>query len=160
MHILDFIERFPGEHQCALYFKEIREHGGIECQNCGSKDHVWIESSYQFMCMQCGTIQDIKTGTLMEDSGLPFRYWFLAIYMFTLADKPYTLQEIHKKMYYMEPGQGIVMLERLQGIINSTLRKQNFDMLLAACLKKPERNSSFNFNKLPVRNNSSVEKSI
>ena len=160
MHILDFIERFPGEHQCILYFKEIRERGETECHNCGSKDHVWVESSYQFMCMQCGTMQDIKTGTFMEDSSLPFRYWFLAIYMFTLADKPYTLQEIHKKMYYMEPDQGMAMLERLQELMTRTLRTYNFDMLLSACLKKPEIDSSFNFNKLSMSNNSSVNKRI
>ena len=160
MHILDFIERFPGEHQCALYFKEIREKGAIECMNCRSKDHVWVESSYQFMCMQCGTMQDIKMGTIMEDYSLPFRYWFLAIYMFTLADKPYTLQEIYKKMYYMKPEQGMAMLETLQELMNSTSRKHNFDMLLSACLKKTEGDSSFNFNKLPVRNNSSINKSI
>lgn len=160
MHILDFIERFPGEHQCALYFKEIREKGVIECLNCRSKDHVWVESSYQFMCMQCGTMQDIKTGTIMEDSGLPFRYWFLAIYMFTLADRPYTLQEIYKKMYYMEHEQGMAMLERLRELKNSTSRIHNFDTLLSACLKKPEHVSSFKFNKLPVSNTSSINKSV
>jgi hypothetical protein len=137
MHILNFIKKFPGEKECVLYFWEIRRKAGIHCHNCEGKEHIWINSKNMFECANCGALTDILAGTSMENSKLPLKYWFLSIYLLTIAGKPYTADDIRKKMDYLDYESISEMFAILNNLIIAGENKYNFDMLMYTCAKNP-----------------------
>jgi hypothetical protein len=135
MQILNFINKFPSETECVLYFKEIRKRAGIKCRSCCGTNHNWDDNNHIFECTECGTLTEIKSGTVFENSALSLKYWFLSIYMLTLKDKPYTINDIQKKVDYLEDEPVMEMLGILNYLMRTSKNAATFDNLLLACAK-------------------------
>lgn len=140
MNLLDFIRRFPGEKECLQYFTTIRENVGTVCPKCGGITHNWIEGRDQYDCKQCGTRINIKCGTIMENTKLPIKYWFITMFMLTSSDQVFSASELQQKLGCIEYEQVEEMLNKLNAIMNKTERKHTFDSLLYACSKNQDLN--------------------
>ncbi len=81
MSIKEFIAQFPDENTCRRKFKEFRDEQGVRCPACGCMEHYWKKDKECYECKNCGRRQSLRANTLMHGSQLPFRYWFIAIYM-------------------------------------------------------------------------------
>jgi len=135
MNLLDFIRRFPGENECLQHFISIRENVGIKCKKCGCTMHNWVVEKDQLECVKCGTQIGIKSGTMMENTKLPIKYWFITMYMLTSSDKDFSAIELQQKLGCREYDQVEEMLFNLNVIKNKTNSKCTFDTLLYKCLK-------------------------
>lgn len=135
MNLLNFLERFPEESDCIDYLKIIREKSGIICNNCGHNKHDWLAGSNQFECNHCGNLTGIKSGTVMENSELPVKYWFITMYILTSSIKTFSVSELQKKLDYPEYGPVCEMLYDLRFVLEKEDDEYIFERLLHACSK-------------------------
>lgn len=98
VNLLNFIEKFPDEECCITYFKNIREQIGIICRKCGFNEHYWLLGKHQFECKKCKYRNTIKSGTVLENSKLPVRYWFIAIHLITSTKKTFSASELQRQL--------------------------------------------------------------
>lgn len=94
MNILEFIKKFPNEESCRLKFKEQRDQVGIICHKCNCKEHYWLENKQCYECKHCHSRQSLRSGTVMQNSKLPFRYWFITIHLLTSTKKSFSTEEL------------------------------------------------------------------
>lgn len=98
MNLLNFTNSFPDEESCKLKFKEFRDKQGVICPNCGGTEHYWKRDKWQYECKLCKTRVTLKSGTIMHNSKLPFRYWFIAIHLLTSTRKSFSAKEIQRQL--------------------------------------------------------------
>ena len=105
MNLLDFIQTFPDEDSCKVKFKEIREKEGVVCRKCGCKEHYWLSTIEYFKCKKCGARTPLKSGTVLENTKLPVRYWFIAMHLITSTKKTFSALELQRQLghKYYEP---------------------------------------------------------
>ena len=135
MNLLNFIRRFSEENDCLEYFKAIREKSGVICKKCGHNKHNWLAGKVQFECKQCGNRISIKSGTVMENSKLPIKYWFITIHILTSSKKTFSASELQKQLGYPEYEPVYEMLYKLRMVMDNGVDEYKFDMILFACAK-------------------------
>ena len=73
-----FERRFQDEADCLDYLAELRWPDGVQCSHCrGTK--LW-RSGPLYVCGQCKGQTRIMAGTIFQDTHLPLRTWFRAIW--------------------------------------------------------------------------------
>lgn len=98
MNILNFMQRFLDEASCVTYLKEQREQSGIVCKHCGCREHRWDGNKLVFECKHCHSRQSLRSGTVIEHSKLPFRYWIAAMFLLTSTKKSFSTEEIRRQL--------------------------------------------------------------
>lgn len=133
MNLLSFIQQFPGETDCLEYFRLAREKVGVTCTKCGNKHHRWLPGKSYFECTCCGNHTPINSGTIMENSVLPIKYWFITVQLLTSANEPVSSSEIQNLLGVMQPEPVYDMYNKLKLLIANGAT--NFDSLLMACAR-------------------------
>ncbi|MBI3218016.1 MAG: IS1595 family transposase [Bacteroidetes bacterium] len=105
MNLLNFISQYPDEESCKLKLKAIRDKEGVVCRHCGGQDHYWKKDKWQYECKTCKTRTTLRSGTVMQGSQLPFRYWFVAMHLLTSTKKSFSAMELQRQLghKYYEP---------------------------------------------------------
>lgn len=98
MKLIEFTQHFPDEQSCRIAFRDYRLKVGLNCRKCGCTRHYWMKTIEQFQCKECGTRMTLRKGTVMEDSNLPFRIWFIAIHLMTSVKKPISAKEMQRQL--------------------------------------------------------------
>ncbi|ALO14083.1 Transposase [Salinivirga cyanobacteriivorans] len=98
MNLINFIEQFPDEHSCKRHFKQVRENQGIICKKCGSTKHYWLKSKYQWQCAECRFRTTLRSGTMFENSNLPFKKWYLAMAFMSFSKKGISAAELQRQL--------------------------------------------------------------
>ena len=98
MNLLNFIQQYPDEQSCIEHFKAQREQNGIICTKCGSIEHRWLKNKLSYECKHCHSRQSLRSGTVMEHSKLPFRYWFVAMHLLTSTKKSFSSSELQRQL--------------------------------------------------------------
>jgi transposase-like protein len=81
--LIEFFEGFPDEDACEGYLLKARHPSGWYCPRCGGVRHGRIRGRREFQCRDCGHQTSLTVGTMFQNSHLPLRKWFLAIYLAT-----------------------------------------------------------------------------
>lgn len=97
MNLLSFIEKFPDEVSCREYLRRQREAAGITCPRCGGTEHYWLASHQSWQCKPCGSRKGLRSGTVMEASNLPVRYWFIGMHLMS-STKPFSALELQRQL--------------------------------------------------------------
>ena len=81
---------FPAEQDAVDHFTAIRWVNGKFCPLCGCVDEIKIgrmskggQLTNQYKCYACREKFSIRVGTIFQDTKLPLRTWFAAIWMIT-----------------------------------------------------------------------------
>ena len=98
MKLIEFTQHFPDEQSCRISFRDYRLKMGLNCRKCGCTRHYWMKTIEQFQCKECGTRTTLRKGTVMEDSNLPFRTWFITIHLMTSVKKPISAKEMQRQL--------------------------------------------------------------
>lgn len=98
MRILEFNKHFPDEKSCKAKFKEYRLKHGVRCKKCGRSEHYWKSKREQWECKNCAHRTTLKSGTVMENSKLPYRYWFVAMHLLTCTKKSFSAKEVQREL--------------------------------------------------------------
>ena len=84
--LYDLFEAFPDEQSCIDHLRSIRWANGAFCPLCGNADEAKVYTFSDRKTHKCGVCRQrfsIKVGTVFEDTKLPLRKWFAAIWMIT-----------------------------------------------------------------------------
>ena len=98
MNIIKFVEVYPDEKSCKLHFKIVRERDGIKCKKCGCEKHYWLQDKWQWQCSECRFRTTLRSGTMMENSKMPFRMWFLTIAFMSFTKKGLSASEMQRQL--------------------------------------------------------------
>ncbi len=98
MNILNFVERFPDEQSCKTHFKLQREQVGLACKKCGCTDHYWLKNKCQWQCKACSFRTTLRSGTIMENSYMPFRKWYLCAAFMSMSNKGVSALEMQRQL--------------------------------------------------------------
>lgn len=97
MNLFEFDDRFPNEASCVARFKEERERLGILCEKCGCSELYWKNDRKSYQCKKCGKRITLRSGTVLENSNLPYLHWFKAMHLLTCTRKPFSALEIQRQ---------------------------------------------------------------
>jgi transposase-like protein len=97
MNLFNFTANFGSEEDCRLHFKGERDKIGVVCK-CGCKEHYWIKSRWSYECKQCRSRTSLRSGTIMENSNLPFLVWYKTMFLLTATKKGFSSKEIQKQL--------------------------------------------------------------
>lgn len=97
MDIFSFTAHFGTEEDCRNHFKAERDKIGITCK-CGHTEHFWIKSRWSYECKKCRSRTSLRSGTIMENSNLPFLIWYKAMFLMSVTKKGFSTKEIQKQL--------------------------------------------------------------
>ena len=98
MNIIKFSSQFPDEKSCIEHFKAQRDACGVVCPKCGCVHHYWLQNKLCYECKQCHHRQSLRSGTVMENSKLPFMYWYVAMHLLTSTKKSFSASELQRQL--------------------------------------------------------------
>lgn len=81
--LFDLAATFPDEQSCLDHLQAIRWKDGEFCPYCGGGRIYHFSDRKTFKCGDCRQRFSIKVGTIFEDTKLPLRKWFMAIWLMT-----------------------------------------------------------------------------
>ena len=81
--LFDLMEAFPDEQSCVDHLRSIRWANGEFCPHCGGTRIMCFADKKTFKCSDCRQRFSIKVGTIFQDTKLPLRKWFMAIWLIT-----------------------------------------------------------------------------
>ena len=81
--LFDLMDALPDEQACIDHLRSIRWKDGEFCPHCGSNKVYHFSDRKTFKCGDCKDRFSIKVGTIFEDTKLPLRKWFMAIWLIT-----------------------------------------------------------------------------
>lgn len=97
MNLFSFTSHFGTEEDCRSHFKAERDKLGFVCK-CGSKEHFWIKSIWQYECKKCRSRTSLRSGTIMQNSNLPFLVWYKTMFLMSVTKKGFSAKEIQKQL--------------------------------------------------------------
>ena len=86
-NLLTLIDNYSNDDQCRDLLERLRWPAGIACLRCGSMGISEYKKRPVYQCNDCRYDFSVTAGTIMHDSHLPLRKWFLAIYLMCESKK-------------------------------------------------------------------------
>ncbi len=96
--LLQMMEVFSDEQVCIDHLRAIRWKDGAYCPHCGSTKVYHFSDNRTHKCGDCRQRFSIKVGTIFEDTKLPLRKWFMAIWMVTSHTKGIASTQLAKDL--------------------------------------------------------------
>ena len=131
--LLDLNDYFRTEQQCVDYFIKMRWNGVVTCpyKDCQANEFevennkIYLLRNNNFKCSCCGKIFSYKTGTIFENSKMPMRKWFMAIYLHTAHKKDLSSIQLAK---YLKTRQATAwfMMQRLRYVEDNNFFNNKF----------------------------------
>lgn len=87
VNLIEFQEQFSTEQDCINYLEKARWNDEPVCPHCGAFGAYKFSNGRTLKCKSCRKQFTVKIGTIFEDSPLPLKKWFLAIYLLTSLKK-------------------------------------------------------------------------
>jgi hypothetical protein len=83
MSLTEFLNRFGTEEQCIEQVMRQRWPGGVECARCAARQPYRVRHGRRVVleCRGCGHQTSLLVGTVMQNTKLPLRTWFLAMFL-------------------------------------------------------------------------------
>lgn len=107
--LLDLMTAFPDEQSCIDHLTTMRWRDGEFCPYCGSVKIYHFSDRKTHKCGDCKQRFSIKVGTIFEDTKLPLRKWFLAIWMITSHKKGIASVQLAKDLGITQKSAWFVM---------------------------------------------------
>ena len=98
MKILEFSTIFTDEESCRSHWKAQREQTGIVCKKCGGIVHHWKEKQAMWTCHDCGFRTSLRSGTVMENSNLPFLDWYKSMHLITATKQSFSAKQLQREL--------------------------------------------------------------
>ena len=86
-NLMQMMEAFPDEQSAIDHLRAIRWRDGAFCPHCGSTKVYHFSDNRNHKCGDCRKRFSIKVGTIFENSKLPLRKWYMAIWLITAHKK-------------------------------------------------------------------------
>lgn len=111
--LFQMVEAFPDEQSCTDHLKSILWKNGEYCPYCGHDTIYHFSDKKTHKCAQCRQRFSIKVGTIFEDTKLPLRKWFIAIWLITSHKKGVSSSQLARDLKITQKSAWF-MLHRLR----------------------------------------------
>lgn len=87
-NLFDMAQTFDSEEKCIEHLASLRWPDGVVCPRCDGSEKVnYLKSRHLWWCGECKRQFSVRIGTIFEESRLPLRKWFMAIWLLTSHKK-------------------------------------------------------------------------
>ena len=117
MKLLEFTQKYPDEESCIAKLRELRERDVHVCPKCGHKEWYWKGDKLCYECKKCHHRESIRKGTVMENSKLPFRYWFVTMHLLTATKNTFSALELQRQLGHKRYQPVWEMLHKLRSVM-------------------------------------------
>lgn len=114
--ILDLQEAFPDDGKCMDYLGSLRWNG-ITVSPFDKDSKVYKCKGWNYRCKNTGKYFNAKFGTIFENSNVPLRKWFVALYLFSSHKKGISSHQLAKDIGVTQKSAWF-MLHRLRHAFN------------------------------------------
>ena len=98
MNLISLIDRFSCNEACAKALEAMRWPDGIiACPRCGEDQLTELPEKHKWQC-KCTYKFTVTSGTIMHDTHLPLRKWFLAIYLMCESRKGVSANQLMRTL--------------------------------------------------------------
>ena len=97
-NLLTLVDDFNTDAKCRELLEQVRWPNGVACLRCGSLGVSEIGDRNQYDCNDCRYQFSVTAGTIMHDSHLPLRKWFMAIYLMCESKKGMSALQIQRTL--------------------------------------------------------------
>lgn len=126
MKLIEFIQHYPDEQSCRDAYRDYRLQVGVECKKCQNTNHYWMKSIERFQCTECGARTSLRSGTVMEDSNLPFRMWFIVLHLMSSTKKSISAKEMQRQLGHKRYEPIWFMMQKIRTAMGS--RDQRYSL--------------------------------
>ena len=98
VNLVSLIDRFNCDDKCREALEDIRWPNGVACTRCGDTSVNELHKHNRWECKSCGYQFSVTAGTIMHDSHLPLRKWFLAIYLMCESKKGVSANQLKRTL--------------------------------------------------------------
>ena len=109
----DLMTRFFTEEACRTHIEKLRWPDGYTCVKCGNQKR-WKTKRGLSMCSSCQYQQSPLAGTIFQDSRIPLRIWFQAIWWFTSQKNGASAQTLQRVLGMSGHEPAWLMLHQLR----------------------------------------------
>ena len=92
------MDQFQTDDECREALEKVRWPNGIHCTRCGCVEVLELENQNRWECKGCGYQFSVTSGTIMHDSHLPLRKWFIAIYLMCESKKGISANQMKRTL--------------------------------------------------------------
>lgn len=113
---IQVVDHFKDEQNCKAFLVQQRWRNGIKCPHCEAQkiyDTKVYTTNRGYKCADCKKKFTVTTGTVMENTKLPLRYWIMAIYFSTSAKNGISAAELSRHLN-VTPTTGWFLLQRIR----------------------------------------------
>lgn len=130
MSLWEFMEEFGTEQACKDHLFATRFSHGFLCPKCGHTHGTKIKTRNSMQCSKCDYQLSAICGTVMEDSKLPIKKWYLAMYLVTVGKRGISAKELQKqvKVTYKTAW---YLLKRIRETMQTSDKKYTLDGIVA-----------------------------
>ena len=97
-NLLTLVDNFNTDAKCRELLEHLRWPSGVACVRCGSLSISEIDNRNQYDCNDCCYQFSVTAGTMMHDSHLPLRKWFMATYFMCESKKGMSALQIKRTL--------------------------------------------------------------
>ena len=98
INLVSLIDRFNCDDSCREFLQRLRWPSGVACTRCGDMSVLELAKHDRWECKGCGYQFSVTAGTIMHDSHLPLRKWFLAIYLMCESKKGISANQLKRTL--------------------------------------------------------------
>ena len=97
-NLVDLIDRYNCDDRCRDTLEMLRWPTGVCCTRCGDMDVYELVKHNRWRCRGCNYQFSVTSQTIMHDSHLPLRKWFLAIYLMVESRKGMSANQLKRTL--------------------------------------------------------------
>jgi transposase-like protein len=127
MNLREFFDKYPDESSCIEGFKSKRLEIGIVCKKCAYTEHYFRKTDLKFECKKCRSRISLRSGTVMENSNLPFQYWMICIELMTLSKKSFSALEMQRMLGHKRYEPIWLMMHKIRRVMSKRDEKYKLD---------------------------------
>lgn len=118
--LFELVNYFHSEDVCRQYLKQVRFGEYIVCPHCGSIHCYEFSDGVRYKCHDCNKIFSILVGTIFENTKIPLRKWFIAMYLISCHSKGISSVQLSRDLGITQKS-AWYMLQK----IRSTFKSEN-----------------------------------
>ena len=129
-HMLNFknltqlFDNFKEEETCRLYLEKQRWDGTPSCVHCGSVKVYRTNRGFKCGEKECAKKFSVTVGTIFENSKIPLRTWFAAMYLISSHKKGISSLQLHRDLGITQKTAWFILHR-----IREALREKNSPLL-------------------------------
>ena len=98
LNLISLMDEFGDENTCREYLEKLRWPSGVCCPRCGDCSVSEIRTRDQFDCNSCRYRFSVTSGTILDNTKVPLRKWFVAMYLMIESKKGISANQMRRTL--------------------------------------------------------------